>query len=236
MKLLKQRRPAFSAIAGEVYEGLTETPKRLSPHLFYDAHGSELFERITQLPEYYLTRIERELFERYGEEMVAAAGRGLTMIELGAGTAKKTQLLLAALLRRQLSATFYPVDVSSVALEKARKELAQKFLSLTVRPLVGDYSEGMPQLRSIRGTKLLLYIGSSIGNFEPGEAARILAPGGHELWGRDRAAGTRLRQHRRLAAHLRLRCRAHRRAGWCRPHGLPLLPRRHALTGRGRAH
>lgn len=175
MNLLRQHRPAFSAIAGEVYEGLTASPKRLSPHLFYDAAGSELFERITQLPEYYLTRVERELFERHADEMIAAAGRGLTLIELGAGTAKKTQVLLDALLRRQLSATFYPVDVSRDALEIARRQLNAKFPSLNVRPLVGDYSEGVPQLASIPGNKLVLYIGSSVGNFEPADAAGVLA-------------------------------------------------------------
>src|SRR3954471_14681475 len=108
-----------SPIAAEVYEGLMSKPKSLSPRLFYDAAGSELFERITKLPEYYLTRTERDLFHKYADEMIAAAGKGLTIIELGAGTAAKTQILVGALLRQQLSATFYPVDVSRTALEIA---------------------------------------------------------------------------------------------------------------------
>lgn len=174
MNALKRNLPAFSPIAAEVYEGLTSSPKWLSPHLFYDAAGSELFERITTLREYYPTRVERELFEMHADEMVSAAGQGLTLVELGAGTAKKTQIVLAALLRQQLSATFYPVDVSRTALEIARKDLAAKFPALTVRPLVGDYSEGVPQLAGINGRKLVLYIGSSIGNFEPGEASAVL--------------------------------------------------------------
>jgi dimethylhistidine N-methyltransferase len=174
MNALKRHSPAFSPIAAEVYEGLTSSPKWLSPHLFYDATGSELFERITTLPEYYPTRIERDLFAKHADEMIAAAGKGLTLIELGAGTAKKTQVLLRALMMQQMSATFYPVDVSRSALEIARKDLNEKFLSLKVRPLLGDYSEGLPQLASIKGKKLVLYIGSSIGNFEPGEASAVL--------------------------------------------------------------
>src|SRR5262245_17869121 len=113
---LQLQRAEASEIADDVLRGLMKHPKDLPPRLFYDAAGSELFERITELPEYYLTRTERTIFEEYADEMLAQAGRGLTLIELGAGTAAKTSILIRALLRRQLSATFYPVDVSSAAL------------------------------------------------------------------------------------------------------------------------
>jgi L-histidine N-alpha-methyltransferase len=169
-------KPAPSGIEEDVLDGLSQPAgqRRLPPRLFYDEEGSELFERITQLPEYYLTRTERTIFEQHGDEILAQAGAGLTLIELGAGTAEKTQVLIAALLRRQLSGSFYPVDVSARALEIARERLTRRFPALRVYPLVGDYSEGLAHLTGVRGRKLVLYIGSSIGNYEPDKAAALL--------------------------------------------------------------
>jgi L-histidine Nalpha-methyltransferase len=163
-----------SAIANDVLRGFTSSPKSLPPRLFYDARGSELFEAITRLPEYYLTRTERAIFEQYAQEMVAAAGDGLSIIELGAGTAEKTTVLLRAALKRQFSLSYFPVDVSSSALDVARQRLADELPRLTVEPIVSDYTQGLKQLGNIHGRKLVLYIGSSIGNFEPDEAAAIL--------------------------------------------------------------
>src|SRR5437016_3986294 len=100
--------PVISPIADDVIAGLMLPPgkRKLPPRLFYDERGSELFEQITQLPEYYLTRTERAIFERHAADMLRAAGAGLTLIELGAGTAAKTHVILRALLRQQLTATF----------------------------------------------------------------------------------------------------------------------------------
>jgi dimethylhistidine N-methyltransferase len=167
-------RPAASPIADDVLRGLAAYPKSLPPKLFYDARGSELFEQITRLPEYYLTRAERSIFERSASEIVAAAGRGLTIIELGAGTAEKTTVLLRAALARQLSLRYVPVDVSASALEIAAGRLRRELPRLKVEPLVADYTTGVDELADIGGRKLVLYIGSSIGNFEPDEATRIL--------------------------------------------------------------
>src|SRR3954453_21436535 len=113
----------ISSIAEDVIPGLSASPKRLSPRLFYDAEGSELFEQITELPEYYLTRTERAIFVAHAGEILQRAGEGLTLIELGAGTANKTKVIIGALLRRQMSATFYPIDVSMSALEIAQEDL-----------------------------------------------------------------------------------------------------------------
>jgi L-histidine N-alpha-methyltransferase len=165
---------SISSIAEDVISGLSASPKRLSPRLFYDAVGSDLFEQITELPEYYLTRTERTILAKYAGEILRKAGEGLTLIELGAGTASKTKVIIEALLKRQLSATFYPVDVSMSALEIARENLNAEFPALKVRPLVGDYSAGLMQLSGTPGRKLVLYIGSSIGNFEPDEAGALL--------------------------------------------------------------
>jgi dimethylhistidine N-methyltransferase len=171
---LKQPEAIASTIARDVLAGLTATPKTLPPRLFYDDAGSRLFEQITGLPEYYLTRTERGILEQNASEIMRAAGTPLTLIELGAGTAAKTEVLIEALLKRQLQAVFYPIDVSESALRVAEEALEARFAALQVRPLIGDYSAGLSQLSRIAGRKLVLYIGSSIGNYEPEEAAELL--------------------------------------------------------------
>lgn len=165
---------ADATLAREVQNGLTATPKRLPAKLFYDEAGSALFEQITELPEYYLTRTERSIFEGCGAEMLAAAGPSLTLVELGAGTATKTSILIEALLERQSRALFYPIDVSPSALNEAVRNLGVQFPQLRVNPVVADYTGGVPALARIMGRKLVLYIGSSIGNFEQSEAIGIL--------------------------------------------------------------
>jgi len=162
------------AIALDVYHGLTAEPKHLPAKLFYDEPGSQLFEQITELPEYYLTRTERSIFESYAGEILREAGPSLTLIELGAGTASKTCILIEELLRQQSRSLFYPIDVSPSALEQAVRQLGKQFPSLRLNPIVADYTGGVPALSRIMGRKLVLYIGSSIGNFEPPHAIRIL--------------------------------------------------------------
>lgn len=163
----------FTPLAEEVLSGLSSCPKKLPPKLFYDAHGSRLFEQITELPEYYLTRTERTIFEQHASEILAQAGSNLTLIELGVGSASKTRLLVEALARRQLRVGFYPVDVSVEALNQTVSTLNGHIPNLRVHPIVADYSRHMPLL-SVPGCKLVLFIGSTIGNFEPGEAIQFL--------------------------------------------------------------
>ncbi len=162
------------AMAREVRDGMSATPKRLPCKLLYDAVGSALFEQITELPEYYLTRTERAIFEDYAAEMLEAAGPALTLVELGAGTANKTRILIDELLQRQTRALFYPIDVSSAALNEAVSQMAVQFPQLRVSPVVADYSGGVPALSRISGRKLVLFIGSSIGNYDPPEAIAML--------------------------------------------------------------
>src|ERR1700759_4767552 len=111
---------ASSPVAVEVLNGLTDHPKTLSPWLFYDEAGSQLFEDITELPEYYVTRTERAILAAHADEIISAAagGRLLSITELGAGTATKTGLLLSAAVDLQGSVTYYPIDVSASALEE----------------------------------------------------------------------------------------------------------------------
>ncbi|HKW77443.1 MAG TPA: L-histidine N(alpha)-methyltransferase [Terriglobales bacterium] len=163
-----------SVIAGDVLQGLSADPKRLPPKLFYDAEGSRIFEQITETAEYYPTRTERAILEKHAGEIVEAAGGNLTLVELGAGSASKTRVLISALLRRQLRLEFHPVDVSPTALKHALTSLNGDFPRLHVRPIVADYSQGLPELAEIAGRKLVLFIGSSIGNFEPEEAVAFL--------------------------------------------------------------
>jgi len=199
MATSKQQFVASDVIALEVREGLSASPKWLPSKLFYDQIGSALFEQITQLPEYYLTRTERSIFERYAGEILEQAGTSLTLVELGAGTATKTCILLEELLRRQTRALFYPIDVSPSALQEAMEQLGRQFPGLRVSPIVADYTGGVAALSRISGRKLVLYIGSSIGNFEPDEAVRILRrirrtlrPGDALLLGADYAKSTKI--------------------------------------------
>jgi L-histidine N-alpha-methyltransferase len=168
---------ASSPVAVEVLNGLTDRPKTLSPWLFYDQQGSQLFEEITELPEYYVTRTERQILADHADEIViaAAGGRDLSMIELGAGTATKTGLLLNAAVGLQGSVIYYPIDVSETALQEARTRLEAELPEVIVEPIVADYTEGMRQnSASHPGRKLVLYIGSSIGNFSPADALEVL--------------------------------------------------------------
>jgi L-histidine N-alpha-methyltransferase len=164
----------YPAIALDVRQGLTAMPKTLPAKLFYDEIGSQLFEQITELPEYYLTRTERSILERYAADILRQAGASLTLVELGAGTATKTSVLIEELLQQQSRTLFYPIDVSASALDEAVRHLGHEFPSLRVNPIVADYTGGVPALNRISGRKLVLYIGSSIGNFEPPQAIRML--------------------------------------------------------------
>ena len=163
-----------SAVASEARRGLTSQPKTLSPWLFYDEAGSNLFEQITALPEYYLTRAERSIFSARADEIFAALDCTVTIAELGAGTASKTGILLRALARRQAEVLYQPIDISPSALEEAR-DLERSIAGVTVRPQVANYiTETIRIDRPADAKVLALYIGSSIGNFSPEEAQGIL--------------------------------------------------------------
>ena len=165
---------ATTGIAPEVAAGLTRRPRSLPPKLFYDAAGSALFDQITELPEYYLTRTERSILEAHAPEMIAAAGENLEVVELGSGSASKTGILLEAALRRQLRLRYCPIDVSPEALALAESRLREQFQQLQVRAIVGDYTQGIPLLSRNGHRRLALYLGSSIGNFDPTDAIAVL--------------------------------------------------------------
>jgi L-histidine Nalpha-methyltransferase len=205
------------AVAREARAGLSATPKALSPWLFYDEAGSRLFEQITELPEYYLTRTERGIFAAHAEEILreAAAAHGphppgkLTLIELGAGTATKTGILLAEAVRQQGSVVYQPVDVSETALAEASENILKNIPGVTVRCQVTDYTrEGLPLDRLPNTRTLALYIGSSIGNFTPEGAREVLRnlraqllPGDTLLLGTDLVPGKHKTKATLLAAY-----------------------------------
>ncbi|MET9731022.1 L-histidine N(alpha)-methyltransferase [Streptomyces sp. NPDC006458] len=159
-----------AALRADVLHGLTAQPKTLPPKWFYDAHGSDLFEQITELPEYYPTRAEREiLLGRSGE--IAAALPARTLIELGSGSSDKTRHLLAALTSLE---SYVPVDVSESALAQAGEGLVKEFPGLAVHGLIADFTAGM-SLPDTPGPRLLAFLGGTIGNLLPAERAAFLA-------------------------------------------------------------
>jgi L-histidine N-alpha-methyltransferase len=156
----------LAMLRAEARRGLTRTPKELPPKWFYDERGSQLFEDITQLPEYYLTRRERQiLFERADE--VAAVSRAETLVELGSGSSDKTRLLLDALMRVGRLRRFVPFDVCLPALEHAGLALTREYPSLEVHAIVGDFEHHLTMLpRAGSGPRLIAFLGSTIGNFD----------------------------------------------------------------------
>ncbi|MFF1545523.1 L-histidine N(alpha)-methyltransferase [Streptomyces sp. NPDC058291] len=176
-----------AALRDDVRRGLTATPKTLPPKWFYDAHGSELFERITELPEYYPTRAEREiLVDRAGE--IAAAARARTLVELGSGSSEKTRHLIDAL--GDLD-TYVPVDVSESALTQAGRALIAERPGLDVHALIADFTADLT-LPDTPGPRLVAFLGGTIGNLLPAERAvflasvrALLAPGDTLLLGTD---------------------------------------------------
>ena len=192
---MSQIADAVDAVAHAALTGLSAHPKTLPPWLFYDEVGSPLFEQITELPEYYLTRTERAILAAHADEILEALGAEATFVEFGAGTATKTGLLLEAATRRQANVLYQPIDVSASALDEACEHLAAGIAGLTVRPQVANYVTDPIHIAHEPHRKVLaLYIGSSIGNFSPSEARGVLAnlrsqlsPGDHLLLGTDLA-------------------------------------------------
>ena len=158
----------------EVVRGLTSNRKTLPCKLFYDDRGSALFEEITRLPEYYPTRTELEILRDRSSEIAQAVGAPVSIVELGAGTATKTGTLLKAFTRRQMRLKYFPVDISPAALEDAKKRIKQDCPLAVVKPVVADFAHGFAFIKNIPNRKVVLYLGSSIGNFDWSDATTML--------------------------------------------------------------
>lgn len=157
----------------EVREGLSRAQKELSPKFFYDRRGSELFEEITRLPEYYLTRAERALLTSRAAEIARLSG-ARALVELGAGSAEKTRLLLDAMIAAGTGAMYVPVDVSASFLADSAARLEREYPKLTIEPVVADITAGFSPPRGMPRPALFAFLGSTIGNFEPDAAVRLL--------------------------------------------------------------
>jgi L-histidine N-alpha-methyltransferase len=161
------------ALREDVKTGLTAPRKWLPPKWFYDARGSELFEAITALPEYYPTRSEREILTRQAGEIARITG-AQTLVELGSGSSEKTRLLLDALTDHGTLASFVPLDVSESALAEATEAIAADYPKLVVRGVVGDFTEHLDLLPGDQ-PRLVAFLGGTIGNFLPAERAKFLS-------------------------------------------------------------
>jgi dimethylhistidine N-methyltransferase len=160
-----------SPFAVDVLKGLKSAPKRISPKYFYDAKGSALFERITDLPEYYLTRSELRILQDNAAAIAAYIPPGSALVEFGSGSSKKTRYLLAA--APQLAA-YVPVDICGEVLEEEAADLRKEFPKLSVVPVTADFTQPFDLPASVPPTRVGFFPGSTIGNFEPHEAAAFL--------------------------------------------------------------
>ncbi len=170
------QRAQVASFADDVRAGLSASEKHLSPKYFYDDLGSALFEAICELPEYYLTRAETEILERYAGEMIGAvAGGPLELVEFGSGSARKTRIVVGAALEAQPQLGYHPIDISPSALVAAAQSLVGEFEALTVSAHASDYVELLESARLRTDKRVLaLFLGSNVGNYEPSAARRLL--------------------------------------------------------------
>jgi L-histidine Nalpha-methyltransferase len=170
-----QQRPGryLDALRADVRAGLTASPKRLPPKYFYDARGSELFDEITRLPEYYPTRAETRILRQHSAD-IARLARPESLVELGSGTSAKTRLLLRALDAEGTLRRFVPFDVDPTVLADAAGALTAEYPALKVEPVVGDFEQSLDGLPA-GGGLMIAFLGSTIGNMEPAARGDFLA-------------------------------------------------------------
>jgi L-histidine N-alpha-methyltransferase len=178
------------AMADDVRAGLSASPKTLPPKYFYDARGSELFDEITRLREYYPTRTERSILDRRADE-IATLTKAETLVEIGSGTSEKTRLLLSALHRAGTLRRFVPFDVDAAVLTSASEAVAAEYPGVAVEAVVGDFEQHLASLPRHPAT-LVAFLGSTVGNLEPEQrhafytsVRAVLAEGGAFLLGTD---------------------------------------------------
>ncbi|OBG18582.1 dimethylhistidine N-methyltransferase [Mycolicibacterium celeriflavum] len=181
---------AAVALRRDVLSGLTQHPKSLPPKWFYDAVGSDLFDQITRLPEYYPTRTEAQILRERAAEIAAASGAD-TLVELGSGTSEKTRMLLDALRDSGSLRRFIPFDVDVGVLTAAGSELSIEYADIEIDAVCGDFEEHLDRIPRV-GRRLVAFLGSTIGNLTPGPRAdflaglsQILRPGDTLLLGTD---------------------------------------------------
>ena len=178
-------------LADDVLDGLTRPLKELPPKHLYDARGSELFDAICELPEYYQTRTERLILETHGDQIVERTG-AVELVELGSGSATKTRVLLDAMAAAGTLWRYVPMDVSATTVHAVAELFAEEYPGLSVHGVVGDFERHLGHLPAPVGPRLVPFLGGTIGNFPPGtrrrflrSLAKVLGSGGHLLLGTD---------------------------------------------------
>jgi L-histidine Nalpha-methyltransferase len=164
---------ASVALRRDVLDGLTQTPKSLPPKWFYDSVGSDLFDQITRLPEYYPTRTEAQILRDRSEEIAAVSGAD-TLVELGSGTSEKTRMLLDALRDNGSLRRFIPFDVDASVLKAAGEAIQNEYPGVEIEAVCGDFEEHLNKIPRV-GRRLVAFLGSTIGNLTPQPRAQFLA-------------------------------------------------------------
>jgi L-histidine N-alpha-methyltransferase len=164
---------AAQALRRDVRDGLTQTPKSLPPKWFYDSVGSDLFDQITRLPEYYPTRAEAQILRARSTEIAVASGAD-TLVELGSGTSEKTRMLLDALRNSGSLRRFIPFDVDAGVLNAAGAAIQREYPGVEIDAVCGDFEEHLAEIPRV-GRRLVAFLGSTIGNLTPGPRADFLA-------------------------------------------------------------
>jgi len=164
---------ADAALRRDVRDGLTQHPKTLPPKWFYDAAGSDLFDQITRLPEYYPTRAEAQILAARAGEIATASGAD-TLVELGSGTSEKTRALLSALREQGSLRRFIPFDVDPSVLQLAGQAIQQEYPGVEINAVCGDFEEHLGKIPAV-GRRLVAFLGSTLGNLTPGPRAEFLA-------------------------------------------------------------
>jgi L-histidine N-alpha-methyltransferase len=176
---------ALATIADDVREGLCGSPKQLPPKYFYDSRGSQLFEQITALPEYYPTRAEQTILDRFADEIVDRV-RPQEIVELGPGSARKTNSLLDPMVDGGHGSRYVPVDVSEAAVQESAERLTNEYGSLSVHGIVGDFERHLDHVPRNGHRRLVAFLGGTIGNFDRAERQTLLRTVRAELGPEDR--------------------------------------------------
>ncbi len=176
-------KPKLADFRKGVLDGLSSDPKTISPKFFYDREGSELFEKITTTPEYYVTNAEESILAKYGDEIAEEIGSEAYVIEYGSGKSNKTRILISQL---EDPAAYALIDISSAAVQASAEHLSSIYPGLRVISICADYLE-MDEIPSIPGSKgkVIVFFGSTLGNFEPTDADAFLKHCADSMTGKD---------------------------------------------------
>ncbi len=174
------------AFSQAVADGLSKPQKSLPCRYFYDLAGSKLFEQICELPEYYLTRTEQEIFKDNSTDIIDALDCELAIVEFGSGNSVKTRLLIDAVLNRQVHLHYIPIDISSGFLEGSAHSLLAEINRLSITAIAAEYADAIPIIPKLQQPRLFLFIGSNIGNFNRAEAVSFIAKIREQMHAQDR--------------------------------------------------